>query len=142
MAEFASLELRRLHRRLNRLLQEFSGVPVAMEATRGAWLPAINAYWTRDRLIICAELAGLDRSAIDLQVEPRRVCLRGHRELPDPPKNTPPLDQILAMEINHGPFERIIDLPAAVDAAQTKAEYRSGMLWILLPFASTTPGNV
>ena len=41
--------------------------------------------------------------------------------------------QVLAMEIDHGPFERHINLPLSVDRARVTAEQRNGLLWIHLP---------
>src|SRR6516162_2993791 len=115
MADLTSIELRRLERRLNRLLHEFSGVPFASFDVQGAWTPAVNAYCVADRIMICVDLAGVDRKAIDLTVEPQRVVLRGQRALPEPTRGDCPVEQVLAMEINSGPFERVLTLPEAVN---------------------------
>jgi len=37
------------------------------------------------------------------------------------------------LEIDYGPFEREIELPAEVDAKQARAEQENGLLWIYLP---------
>jgi len=39
----------------------------------------------------------------------------------------------LAMEIDHGPFQREIILPVEVDPNRVIAEQRNGLLWIYLP---------
>jgi HSP20 family molecular chaperone IbpA len=44
--------------------------------------------------------------------------------------------QLLAMEIDYGPFEREVLLPASVDIDNVHAEQRNGLLWISLPLKS------
>ena len=40
---------------------------------------------------------------------------------------------VLAMEIDHGAFEREIELPLSVERERVTAEQRNGILWIHLP---------
>ena len=42
--------------------------------------------------------------------------------------------QMIAFEIDYGPFERVVELPLPVDVARVQAEQRNGLLWIELPF--------
>jgi HSP20 family protein len=98
------------------------------------WQPAINAFQCDKGLRICIELAGIDRSQVDLMVEPTRVTLRGTREAPEPTDEEGRAVQMIAFEIDYGPFERVIELPAAVDIDRVTAEQRNGLLWIELPF--------
>jgi HSP20 family molecular chaperone IbpA len=37
------------------------------------------------------------------------------------------------MEIDHGTFCRTVDIPANVDATKISANYREGLLWVMLP---------
>ena len=66
-------------------------------------------------------------------VEPRRVVIRGTRELPEPPCGDGCAVQVLALEIDYGPFEREVRLPLEVDVEQSSAEQENGLLWIYLP---------
>lgn len=102
-----------------------------------AWSPAINAYALADRLEVCVDLAGVDRASIDLRVEPTRLTVRGVREAPEPAHEPSRRVQILALEIDHGPFERTVVLPRAVSTDKVSAEQRNGMLWVRLPFAAS-----
>ncbi len=90
-------------------------------ATPHTWQPAINAFRCQKAVSICVDLAGIDKSLIDLEVEPRRITVRGSREPPEP------------LEIDYGPFERVIELPAEVSAKKVRAEQENGLLWIYLP---------
>jgi HSP20 family protein len=100
------------------------------------WQPAINAYRCEKGMRICVDLAGVERSAIDLRVEPYRVVIRGNRDVPEPkdPEGRPL--EMLAMEIDYGPFERSIDLFDEVDIEKAHAEQKDGLLWIHLPSTS------
>jgi HSP20 family protein len=97
------------------------------------WEPAINAYHCAKCVRICVDLAGVERSQIDLTVEPQRVLIRGARELPEPTHAEGRALRLLAMEIDYGPFEREIALPAEVEITEAQAEQRNGLLWISLP---------
>lgn len=109
---------------------------------RGPWTPAINAYRCRDRFVICVELAGVDRSSIQLSVLPNRLSIQGQRQAPEPPCQEGPLSQVLALEIDQGPFERELTLPAEVLTEGASAEQRNGILWIYLPLSKPTPINL
>jgi len=102
-------------------------------AREPAWTPAINAYLCQDQIVVCAELAGVDKEHIELNAEPRRLVIRGTRELPEPTGEEGCAQQLLAMEIDYGPFEREITFPVDVEIDKAHAEQRNGLLWISLP---------
>ena len=98
-----------------------------------AWSPAINAYRCESCIRICVDLAGVEKSDIDLQIEGRRVLLSGHRENPEPPPADVQVVQTIALEIDYGPFARSIELPAEINADEASAVQENGFLWICLP---------
>ena len=131
MDPIRNIKLRWLHGALHDITYELSRAQFSRFAH--AWEPAINAYRCQTCIRICVDLAGVDRSVIDLTVEPRRVVIRGTRELPEPTHAEGHTVQLLAMEIDYGPFRREVPLPAEVEIDQAHAEQRNGLLWILLP---------
>ncbi|HAB18283.1 MAG TPA: Hsp20/alpha crystallin family protein [Verrucomicrobiota bacterium] len=135
--EFQGFYLRLLQNRVGGIASELTRWHYASVAAREVWHPAINAYRCRDSIVICADLAGVDRSDINLTVESQRVWLRGRRRPAEPRDPEGPPLQVLAMEIDHGAFERDIVLPVEVDPEQVHAEQRDGLLWILLPLRSS-----
>ena len=124
---------RQLQGRLRDIACQLTRVRYSSSPATEAWHPAINAYRCHDRILICVELAGVDRSEIQVRVEPRRVWLRGQRVPPGPRDAEGPPLQVFAMEIDHGSFEREIVLPVEVEPEQVQAEQREGLLWIRLP---------
>ena len=132
MDPIKSIKLRWLQGALHDVTYELSRSQFSRFATQ-AWAPAINAYRCEQCIRICVDLAGVERSLIDLTVERRRVVVRGTRELPEPSDAEGHTVQLLAMEIDYGPFEREIDLPVEVEIDKAHAEQRNGLLWIALP---------
>jgi HSP20 family protein len=103
------------------------------QAPAHKWQPPINAFRCESAVRICVDLAGVEKSSIELTVEPRRVVLRGSRDVPEPAENDGRPVQMLALEIDYGPFERVFELPAEVDVEGATAEHENGLLWIHLP---------
>ena len=99
-----------------------------------SWAPPINIYRLKDRLEIVVDLAGVDRERIDIRVEPGRLTIQGCRDAPRPELKPEDTGRVLVMEIDHGPFERMIRLPREVDVHRVDADQRNGLLWIRLPF--------
>src|SRR6266852_5187560 len=132
MDSIRNIKLRWLHGALQDVTYELSRSHFSRFAPH-AWQPAINAYRCEKCIRICVDLAGVERSQIDLTVEPQRVLIRGSRELPEPSHAEGRAVRLLAMEIDYGPFEREIALPAEVEITEAQAEQRNGLLWIALP---------
>lgn len=103
------------------------------QGARATWQPPVNAFRCAEAICIYVDLAGVEKALVDLRVEPRRVTVRGSRRPPEPnEKQGRPL-QMLALEIDYGPFERELVLPVEVDVGSTSAEQENGLLWIHLP---------
>ncbi len=131
-----NIHLKRLHRRLGDVVYEFTRVQFSQFYVPETWSPAINAYRCPGQIIVCVDLAGVERETLDLRVERRRLQIRGRREPPEPAATGEKALQILAMEIDYGPFEREVLLPSEVDTESVTAEQQNGLLWIYLPLRS------
>ncbi len=97
------------------------------------WKPAMNVYRCEERLILCLDLAGIDQRDVDVEIQPKRLILRGSRKPPEPDCKENKVLQVLAMEIDYGQFHREFALPFEVAAGKIKKEIRDGFLWITLP---------
>jgi HSP20 family protein len=132
MDPISSIKLRWLHGALHEVTSELTRSRFSRFGPH-CWEPAINAYRCEKSIRICVDLAGVERALIDLTVEPRRVVIRGTRDLPEPTDDEGCAQRLLAMEIDYGPFIREVSLPAEVEIDQAHAEQRNGLLWISLP---------
>ena len=124
-------ELLSLQERMNRLFdQTFSrSRSQAGEFDGGTWSPAVDLYESQDNLILKAELPGVEQSEIELRVDSNRISLRGERRL----KEAVNQEHFHRMERAFGPFSRSFTLPTPVDAENVKAEFKNGILMVVLP---------
>ena len=101
---------------------------------RGAFVPAVDVFYVADppRAVVRAELAGVRASEIDLEIRGRELILAGHRRAAD--TDVERLYQQL--EVQHGPFRRVVALGADVDPDAAKATYEDGMLTVELPIVA------
>ena len=107
-----------LHERLNRTGgDEASG-----------WTPAIDVYETDDRFVISAELPGLSRDDIAIEIQQDTLHIRGERPVVEAPGA-----RFHRVERGHGRFARAFALPAPVDAGAIVAEFRDGVLTVAVP---------
>jgi HSP20 family protein len=103
------------------------------------WAPNVNLYETEEVYLVCVDLAGVDKEKIDLELIENRLTLHGVRHVPSydaPPVEgaaAPPKIRVHVMEIDHGPFLRVVELPQQVRQDKITAHYRNGMLWIEIP---------
>jgi HSP20 family protein len=124
-------ELLSLQERMNRLFdQTFSrSRSQAGEFDGGTWSPAVDLYESQDNLILKAELPGVEQGEIELRVDSNRISLRGERRL----KEAVNQEHFHRMERAFGPFSRSFTLPTPVDAENVKAEFKNGILMVVLP---------
>ncbi len=127
-----AVRLERLQGQLGNVAYELTKAHFAGFRPTTSWKPAVNAYQCEHCIRICVDLAGVDRSDIHLEISPGLLTIRGQRELPEP-ENEVHRMQVLAMEIDHGSFERQIKLPSTVDRKKVTAEQHNGLLWVHLP---------
>lgn len=130
------IRLRYLQGQLGEIAFQLTKVQFTQFSAPSAWQPAINAYRYDSFIKICVDLAGVNKESIDLRVEPGRLVLRGRRAMPEPGESIGKCVRVLAMEIDHGPFERAVLLPDEVEINGVTASQDNGLLWINLPVRS------
>jgi HSP20 family protein len=106
---------------------------------RGGFQPAVDVYYESQppRAVVRADLAGIDPTAVSLEVRGRELVLSGHRET-----STPSDDRVYQqLEIERGPFRRVVALGAEVDADAANATYEDGILTVELPLQRPAPST-
>ena len=119
---FANFE--RMRREIDELFGdvfERSGIRARTAASSPAWTSTTAA--TRRRAIVKAEIAGVDIGEVDVEIRGRQLVLTGERR---PPEAEGRLYQ--QIEIEHGPFRRVVELGADVVAEEARATYEDGIL--------------
>ena len=127
---FANFE--RMRREMDELFGDVFDRTGLAPAKRGGFSPAVDVFYQGDppRAVVQAELAGIDPDELTLEIEGRELVIAGHRR-PDDAEGR--LYQQL--EIDFGPFRRVIPLGAEVIPSEARATYHDGILRIELPLA-------
>lgn len=129
-----SIRLTRLFTMADQLANQLQGLQFAgLQSPEAVWRPDVNVYAHEDRLEVCVDLAGVAKPEIKVEVEPRRLVVRGQRQAPENGCEASSCCRILVMEIPDGSFERVLEFPMAVDTERVVARQDNGWLWITLP---------
>jgi HSP20 family protein len=96
----------------------------------GGSYPPINVFRKGDDFILIAEVPGIARSDIDVQVKGRTIRLSGSKTVKFGEKAS-----LHRRERLSGRFDRSITLPIEIDTDGVKAECRDGILALSVPRA-------
>ena len=120
-----------LRNRMNHIFDELF-YPVnrdQAELSMGRWNPVVDVYDNDDSVVIKAELPGIEKEDIEIDVKDRVLTLKGERSSENEVKD----DNYYRRERCFGKFERSFTLPADVDPDKIKADYKDGVLKIDIP---------
>ncbi len=128
---FANFE--RMRREMDELFGDVLDRTGLAPGRRGGFSPAVDVFYEGDppRAVVHAELAGIDPDELSLEIEGRELVIAGHRR----PVGDSERRLYQQLEIDFGPFRRVIPLGADVVADAARASYRDGILRIELPLA-------
>ena len=114
---------------LNRVMEDiFRPRPVSPMFTsfERSWMPQMDMYETPEEIVVRAEIAGVDKENLQIEINSRAVKMSGLRkEMTSVPDGTYRL-----AEIQYGSFERILYLPAPIDPEVVSSTYAHGFLQI------------
>lgn len=116
-------ELRGLQREMNRLFDGYEG------GTAMSRFPALNVWGNTEKVVVTAELPGLQPEDLDLSVVNNQLTIRGERKADKPAEEA----ACHRNERESGSFVRTVRLPYAVESDQVAATYENGVLTITMP---------
>jgi HSP20 family protein len=118
---------------VNRLFDNFFFGRAASGSTTGGrtWVPAVDMHATKDDLVVSVELPGVNEKDVSVSITGDLLTVKGERRF----ENQANEQDLLHVERTYGKFERLIQLPMAVQSDRVKATYREGVLEIKLPKA-------
>lgn len=119
----------RLGSRFERTIEDmFRSMGPMFSLSEYKWKPQMDIYETHEEIIILAEIAGVDKENLGVEINSRAVKIYGNRtEIPRVEDATYRL-----AEIQYGIFERILFFPAPIDIDRVTATYLNGFLQIRL----------
>lgn len=124
-------ELVSLRERMNRVFDDSLFRPDRREdpLAMGTWSPAVDMFEKDDNVVIKAELPGLDKNDISLDLQNGVLTLKGERKYENEVKE----ENYYRREMSCGKFIRSFSLPGDVDADKIKAEFQNGLLTVEVP---------
>lgn len=116
-----------LHRQMNRMFDDLLVGPDSDQSTSGitGW-PSLDITQLTEKVEVCAELAGVNREDISIDVNDGTLTISGE-------KNSHREDDNGYSERTFGRFERRVSIPANVDKDAIEADFADGLLTISLP---------
>ena len=135
--------MRRFSEEMDRLFEDFGfgrgllapSFERSLDAlTGGAWMPQIEVVERDNRLIVRADLPGMTKDDISVDVEENSLVIRGERKT-ERQENE---EGYYRSERSYGSFYRRIPLPRGVNAEEASAEFRNGVLEITMPAPKKT----
>ncbi len=127
-------EFDRLQGEIQDLIDELWQVP-RFSGMRHGFRPEVDCLRSEDpaELRLIVDLAGIDPDDVSIYADDSTLVIAGERSRPQS------AGRYHQMEIEYGPFQRRFALPERVDPSAANAEYRRGLLTIVLPVAEARP---
>jgi len=113
----------------------WSRVPAATDLL--AWAPRVDVTQHNDELLIRADLPGLEKDDVKVNVADDAVTIHGERHRAQEEER----DGVYRTERNYGAFYRTVPLPPGTVADQAKASFKNGVLEIRMPAAPAAAGR-
>jgi len=102
----------------------FHLVRPAFKNYKCTWQPNIDVYESIEEIIVLADVAGLNKEDLNIEVDRKKIKIAGSRKAIQLLHNA----RYCQAEIPHGYFERNVILPALVDVQSAVASYADGVL--------------
>ena len=123
-------ELSALQSRVNRVLEDTFGTPLhrGEQPGAGAWAPAVDIFETAGEIVLKAEVPGIARDQVHVEVNDGVLSLRGERKFEKEVKE----ENYHRVERAYGAFHRSFTLPDSVDPEKVRATLSDGVLEVRL----------
>lgn len=118
--------------RMNRLFEQtLSRSRTEDGISASTWAPAVDIYETQETIVMKADLPGLTREDIEIEIRDNALTIKGERRFAKDVQQ----ENYLRIERAYGAFQRSFTLPTSVRQEEIRASFRDGVLELLLPKA-------
>ncbi len=95
------------------------------------WVPPVDIHETEDAYVLTAEVPGVERDDIKIEVKGSELSIRGERRF----ETACAAESYQRLEAPRGRFHRTFALPGPLDGAAVSASLKDGVLEVRLPKA-------
>ena len=118
--------------RFNRIFgSTFAPSTTTNENCECVWRPVVDIYEEENGIALKAELPGIEKKDISIDVKDRVLTLKGERAA----ENETEGKNYYRRERTYGEFRRVFTLPEGVNADDIKADFKDGVLNVHIPKA-------
>lgn len=119
-----------LQNRVNRLFDDmFPEIGQGDDMGLMEWRPMVDTYEKDDAIIVNAELPGVNKEDISVDVKNNILTISGERKHEEDVNE----DNFFRKERFYGKFQRSFTLPDNVDSEKVDAAYKDGVLEVKIP---------
>jgi HSP20 family protein len=93
------------------------------------WTPAVDILETENELVAKMDIPEVELKDVDIRLENHTLTVKGERKF----ENLPDSKAYHRIERSYGTFARTFTLPDTVDTENVRADYKNGVLSIVLP---------
>jgi HSP20 family protein len=119
--------MRRMQEDIDRLFGGF-GSTSSGEQQSADWVPAIEAFQRGSEFIVRADVPGLSRDDLSVEIGDDALTIRGERKYDHEEER----DGVFRSERSYGSFYRVVPLPEGAVADSAKAAFKDGVLEIVM----------
>ncbi len=122
-------ELSSFRKEMDNLFKKFFGDMPLIGSTREGWAPSVDVMENDDRIVVKAELPGLEAGDIDVSITGDVLTIKGEKKTEEKKEE----EKYHYSERYYGLFERSFRLPVAVKTDRIEAAFEKGLLTVTLP---------
>ncbi|MBW4482448.1 MAG: Hsp20/alpha crystallin family protein [Tildeniella torsiva UHER 1998/13D] len=116
---------------IRRQINDVFGDLTSEALTKADWAPAIRLVDRGNDFVLTIHLVGVTAADLDVQVTADSVSIGGIRQAPAAPAEEG--TQVLYDDTRYGSFQRLVNLPDAVQNDSVEANFTDGVLTLTLP---------
>ncbi len=132
MTNFSRRNISSMYNRMDRIFDDFfGGRPAFLRSESGDWdwSPPVDITESDDSLEIRAEVPGLTKNDVSVEVNENVLTVRGERKQENGDKN----EAVHRIERAYGRFQRTFTLSKSVRSKDAKASFKDGVLTLSIP---------
>jgi HSP20 family protein len=134
--------LQRMADQMDRMFEDFGlgsrwTRPLWREMGMEAWAPEIDVHQKNNELTIRADLPGLKREDVTVEITDDAISIQGERKR----EHEEEREGYYRTERSYGSFYRVIPLPEGAITEEAKASFKDGVLEITMPAPPSSKGR-
>jgi HSP20 family molecular chaperone IbpA len=131
--------VKKMSEEMDQLFERFIGRPMTSRfgqgGSSGKWMPPIEVVQRDNQLVICADLPGIKREQVQIEINQDNLTIEGERR---DDRQSGERQGFRRSERSYGRFYRMIPLPSGVDPDSAQASMHDGVLEITIPIPART----